>query len=179
MSPPTSSREAILDAAEAVVLESGTRHVTLDAVAARAGVSKGGLLYHFPTKEALLRAMLERLSKQTDEAMNRKRKELKEGPGRKIKAFILLNAERDPKRDQIGSALLAAVAHDPRLLQPVRDDFSRYLAEFVESGPDFKRVAVIYFAIHGLLFSELLSLSLLSSGERNDLLEELLRLADV
>jgi len=178
MSPPASSREIILEAAEAVVLESGARHMTLDAVAARAGVSKGGLLYHFPTKEALLRAMLERLRNQLDEAWKKKSKGLKKGPGREIRAFILSSAERDPKKDQIGSALLAAVAHDPKLLHSGRDDFRRRLGEVMQSGLNFKRAAVIYFAVHGLVLSELLSLSTLSNKERHELIEGLLRLAD-
>ncbi len=178
MSPPASSREIILDAAEAVVLESGARHMTLDAVAARAGVSKGVLLYHFPTKEALLKGMQERFIKQINETRKKKAKGLKEGPRREIKAFILSIADRDPKKEKIGSALLAAVAHDPELLQPARDDFRRRLTEFERSGLNFRCAAIIYFAVSGLVFSELLSLSHLSTKERNDLIQELLRLAD-
>ena len=177
MSPPASSREVILDAAEAVVLESGASHMTLDAVAAKADVSKGGLLYHFPTKEALLRAMLKRFSKQIDETQKKKAQGLKKGPRREIQAFILSITERDRKKDQIGAALLAAVAHDPKLLQLARDDFRRRLAEFMESGLNFQRAAVLHLALIGLVFSELLSLSSLNIKERNDLLEELMQLA--
>jgi AcrR family transcriptional regulator len=177
MSPRPSSKAVMLDAAEAIVLESGARHMTLDAVASRAGVSKGGLLYHFPSKDALLRAMLERLRKNMEETREKKSKGLKKGPGREIKAYILSGADRDPRKDQIGSALLAAVAHDPKLLQSARDDFRRSLAEFTRSGLHFKRVAVISFAVTGLILSELLSLSPLSSKERHELVEELLRLA--
>ena len=36
----------------------GPQALTLDAVAAEAGVSKGGLLYHFASKRELLDAML-------------------------------------------------------------------------------------------------------------------------
>jgi AcrR family transcriptional regulator len=178
MSPPASSREIIIDAAEAVVLENGARHMTLDAVAARAGVSKGGLLYHFPNKNELLRAMLERLRKNMEETREKKSKGLEKGPGRKIKAYILSGADRDPRKDKIGSALLAAVAHDPKLLQSARDDFRRSLAEFTQSGLGFKHVAVIFFAVSGLVLSELLSLSPLSNKERHELVKELLRLAD-
>jgi AcrR family transcriptional regulator len=178
MSPRPSSKVVMLDAAEAIVLENGARHMTLDAVAARAGVSKGGLLYHFPTKEALLRAMLERLRKQLDEAWKKKCKRLKEGPGREIKAFILSFSDRNPNQDQIGSALLAAVAHDPKLLQIGRDDLRRRLTECIQSGFSFKRAAVIFFALHGLVFSELLSLSPLRPKERQEFVEELLRLAN-
>jgi AcrR family transcriptional regulator len=167
----------MLDAAEAIVLESGARHMTLDAVAARACVSKGGLLYHFPTKEALLSAMLERHRNQLDEVWKKKCKGLKEGPGREIKALILSFAERNPAGDQIGSAILAAVAHDPKLLRVGRDNLRRRLNECIRPGFSFKRAAVIYFALHGLVFSELLSVSPLSPKERREFVDELLRLA--
>lgn len=178
MSPRPSSKGIMLNAAEAIVLKSGARHMTLDAVASKARVSKGGLLYHFPTKEALLRAMLERFSKQIRETRKKKARRLKEGPGREIKAFILSNADRDPRKDQIGSALLAAVAHDPKLLQPARHDLRALFTEFMEGGLNFKRAAVIIYANLGLVLSELLSLSPLSIKERDQLVEELLRLAD-
>ncbi|TGD84305.1 TetR/AcrR family transcriptional regulator [Mycolicibacterium sp. CH28] len=57
----TTSRERIVDAyAEALAVD-GERHATLEAVAARAGVSKGGLLYHFPSKDQLAEALCDRL----------------------------------------------------------------------------------------------------------------------
>lgn len=55
-----SSRERILDAASELVRELGAARLTLDAVAERAKLSKGGLLYNFPNKDALLLAMLGR-----------------------------------------------------------------------------------------------------------------------
>lgn len=55
------TRERILDALQVTVAESGPSAATLEAVAARAGVSKGGLLYHFGTKEALYGGLLDRL----------------------------------------------------------------------------------------------------------------------
>ena len=55
------TRERILEAGYAVAGQSGVAAVTLDAVANRAGVSKGGLLYHFPSKEALVSGMVDGL----------------------------------------------------------------------------------------------------------------------
>ncbi len=55
------ARDAVLDAFEELLIGVGERAATLDAVARQAGVSKGGLLYHFPNKESLIAAMLERL----------------------------------------------------------------------------------------------------------------------
>jgi AcrR family transcriptional regulator len=53
------TKERILEAATNVVARDGSNKLTLEAVAAEAGVSKGGLLYHFPSKRALLEGMLE------------------------------------------------------------------------------------------------------------------------
>src|SRR5213595_89593 len=57
------ARDSVLGAFEALLIDVGERAATLDAVAKRAGVSKGGLLYHFPNKEALIAATLERLDR--------------------------------------------------------------------------------------------------------------------
>ena len=54
------TRERLLEAAEGLTLRDGVAKVTLDAVSEEAGVSKGGLLYHFPTKDALIGGMIER-----------------------------------------------------------------------------------------------------------------------
>ena len=56
-----SARDALLDAYQATLLEQGQRATTLSVVAARAGVSKGGLLYHFASKEALAEGLIARL----------------------------------------------------------------------------------------------------------------------
>lgn len=57
-----SAREKVLDAYEAILIEHGERAATLEQVASRAGVSKGGLLYHFRDKAALAEGLLDRLS---------------------------------------------------------------------------------------------------------------------
>lgn len=61
MSRPPLAREKVLDAFEAILIDEGERAATLDATARAAGVSKGGLLYHFASKEALEAGIVERL----------------------------------------------------------------------------------------------------------------------
>ena len=58
MSSPVRAR--ILEAAERIVTEMGAAHLRLGLVADLAAVSKGGLLYHFDSKESLLGALAER-----------------------------------------------------------------------------------------------------------------------
>lgn len=57
-----SRRDHILNSAVAVVERDGVRGLTLDAVAAQAAVTKPGLLYHFPSREALLAAVHEHVA---------------------------------------------------------------------------------------------------------------------
>lgn len=52
------TREKLLDAAVCVLQAQGAQHMTLSAVAAQAEVSKGGLLHHFPSKDALIEGVL-------------------------------------------------------------------------------------------------------------------------
>lgn len=54
------TRAVIVDAAMEQFAESGYRASSLRDIAARAGMTHPGVLYHFPTKEALLQAVLQR-----------------------------------------------------------------------------------------------------------------------
>jgi AcrR family transcriptional regulator len=51
-----SKRVDIVDAVVAIVERDGLTAVTLDAVASETGLSRPGLLYHYPSREALLHA---------------------------------------------------------------------------------------------------------------------------
>ena len=178
MSPLPSSRDKIVDAAEKVVIEVGAAHMTLDAVAEKAGVSKGGLLYHFASKEALLKAMLERRMQRFKETQEEKCGELQNGPTREIKAYILSTLGRDRKMDRIGASLLAAIAHNPKLLDPAHEDYRRRLNKLIPAELGFERAAVIVLAVDGLRLLELLSLSPFNENQRKKVMEELLKLAD-
>src|SRR5436305_2270612 len=54
-------REQILDAAEAIITGHGIQRLSLGQIEDRAGMSRGQLTYYFPTKEAILLAVFDRL----------------------------------------------------------------------------------------------------------------------
>ena len=62
--PERSTRDRLIDAFETLLVTAGSRSATLDAVAGEARVSKGGLLYHFHSKDELVEGMLTRLREQ-------------------------------------------------------------------------------------------------------------------
>lgn len=65
----TSKRDRILDAAVNVINRDGVRAVTFESVAAEAKLTRGGLLYHFPSREALLRGIDEHLVRAWETSM--------------------------------------------------------------------------------------------------------------
>jgi AcrR family transcriptional regulator len=58
----TSTREKLLDEAEILFAERGFYGTSINDVAAQLGLTKPGLLHHFPSKEKLYGAVLERAS---------------------------------------------------------------------------------------------------------------------
>jgi AcrR family transcriptional regulator len=172
-----SARDAILDAAEAVVVDGGAPALTLDSAARRAGVSKGGVLYHFPTKESLLRGMVERLIERTETAHRAMMENQPHDPRSPLKAYVK-NSVSDPGNiDMVSGSLLAAVADDTKLLDPVREFFLRRLPQ-ITAGLAFERAAVIHAATEGLWLMEVLRISPFTSAQRKKLAMELMRMAD-
>ena len=56
--PRTSKRQLILESAAAIINEKGADYLTLDAVAQRDGISKGGLFYNFKIKDELIKELV-------------------------------------------------------------------------------------------------------------------------
>ena len=61
---PGRTRERLLDAAEALILDHGYGATTVEAVVARAGATKGAFFHHFASKAALAHALIERFAAQ-------------------------------------------------------------------------------------------------------------------
>jgi AcrR family transcriptional regulator len=152
--------------------------MTLDAVAAKAGVSKGGLLHHFPNKVALLVAMVKRQINMHQESLKKILDEIPEGPSRELKGFILSILYRERDRDNLGASLSAAVAHDPRLNEPVRKVVAETYARFASSDMSFEKAAVIALAADGLWLQEMLSISPFTEKQRVRIINELLGMTD-
>jgi AcrR family transcriptional regulator len=175
--PRPNSKEAILDAAEAIVLESGAAHMTLDAVAERSQISKGGLIYNFPTKAALLEAMIGRLIENYEDLRERVRHELStETPSELMIEIKMLSglAETDACPS---AAILAVIANQPDLMEPFREKLcDRFTKRIVSEGRP-ERATILFFAALGLHFAEMLNFPFLDHERRKQVYSDLLRLA--
>jgi len=120
--------DALLDAAEAVVARQGIANLTLDAVAAEVGMSKGGVLHHFPTKDRLVEAMVVRSAETWRATFTQAYELMPPGPGRMARALFhhcLSDAKGWTRELQRSSAAcFAAYAQNPKLIAPMRDVYS-------------------------------------------------------
>ncbi|MFD9892569.1 TetR/AcrR family transcriptional regulator [Amycolatopsis sp. NPDC059027] len=117
--PKPSARERILDAYEQVVIDQGPGVATLEGVAAQAGVSKGGLLYHFGSKDALVDGLLERLARLNEEDLELAR-QAPEGVVRYyLRSTITDVAENVPLNRTMTAAILL-LSTEPRVSETLR-----------------------------------------------------------
>lgn len=180
-SPPAacSARDRLLDSAEALACSVGAANLTLDAVAQAAGVSKGGLLYHFPSKDALLAAMLERHIGQLDASCCRMLETLPAGDAAaELKAWVLSMLQPDPVRRDMGAAVLAAAANNPALLDCLRERHAARIGQVVASSGNFALAAVIMLAVDGFVQSEIWRVSTFTDAQRAEIVRQLLALAE-
>ncbi|MFT3811672.1 MAG: TetR/AcrR family transcriptional regulator [Micropepsaceae bacterium] len=168
--PKRGSREVILDAADALIRELGVNRMTLDAVAARAGLSKGGLLYNFPSKEALLKGMIGRFAASLNVASGG-------SVASRIAELRLAKLENVAEDQKASHGMLAAIAEDPSLLDPIRDAHRALWAEMKSSEKDPDTSLLVWLAIEGLMFFEMFETSPLSAGERDAVIARLKAIA--
>jgi AcrR family transcriptional regulator len=143
-------RDRILDAAEAVILESGGQSFTLDAVAERAGISKGGLVYSFATKDQLVYAALEREMARFQEAVGRRLGSGPIGPVELVLAHIEEALEEDDASTQMAAFLITALVHAPDMMEPVRRYYRALLDPLRSECGGVREVRHALLAVEGI-----------------------------
>lgn len=162
----SSSRERLLDAAAQLITQHGVQDLTLDAVAAAAGVTKGGLIYHFKTKDDLLGALVLRLVEHVDQ--RQRAKAAKRGTTRSARLLALVDDTFDMPRAerQLLTNLLSAASAYPHLLGPVRKLFAQMYGELSESSTEAGPALVIAAALDGITLLELLDFHQFTKRQR-------------
>lgn len=145
-----SKRNFILKAAEELVREQGAAQLTFDRLSEQTGISKGGLLYHFASKDELILAMMIRMIDTREECRKELSKEM-EGPDAEVKALILSQvdmqsyggSQRAQDEMAMDSAVLCAASTNRELLAPLRGRWREKMEEFdkTEMGGDKARIA--------------------------------------
>ena len=172
--PTTDTREAILEAANRIVVRDGASKLTLDAVAKEAGISKGGLLYHFGSRNALIMGMIE-----ADVARVQARLDhLTDGtPGSWTRAYVedTINVVM-PADLELNTSFIAALAENPELIEPFRTASHQWQHRAENDGIDPVTATIIRLAVDGLYFAEMFDLGAPNTELRERMLQRLLEM---
>ena len=176
--------DLILTAAERVALRDGVLRLTVEAVAREAKLSKGGVLYHFATKESLIQAMLDRLIRYCEQEMEQHQQN-DAAPGRWTRAYVRKTLApltpypgeaAFPKSKEVGAGLIVAAATNPKLLEPLRKRFRTWQRAIERDGISPTRATVVRLAVDGLWLADVLGIWSLNDKQRRQVLNELTRL---
>jgi AcrR family transcriptional regulator len=152
------TRNVILDAAETVVATMGVANLTFEEVARVANVSKGGVLYHFPSKEVLTEAMIERFIERFDTAVAEAAEHDAAPMGRNIRAYVRATVGEPPLTgelfDRANGAITAALANFPERLEPVRQQSARSQKMIEDGTLDPIFATIVRLAVDGMWLAE-------------------------
>ena len=166
-------RNDILEAALKVVEENGANHLTIDAVAQQAGFSKGGVLYHFASKKALLCGMRDHLIE-----ANRKRTEALSSNNNPLAALLHVENRMTAAERRASLAIVAAVAEEPELVEPAREYMKEVTGEIATYSKDPTSAMILFLANEGLRYLDILDLNPMTAKEKKHMISELGRRAE-
>lgn len=176
-----SARERILDAAERIILERGASQLSIDAVIAEVGLSKGGFFHHFASKDALYIAIIDLLVERVSSAIEEVASRDPEPRAARLRAQIALAfdggaiARHAPRALLL--ALIEAASAYPAVARHARktnaEFFTREAAEDIPIG----RAIAIQLALDGFWLAEALGTATFTPGQRQAFRDSLMLLA--
>jgi AcrR family transcriptional regulator len=170
----------VLDAAERVVARDGAARLTLDAVAAEAGISKASVLYDYKSKQALVAAVVDR-AVTSDNHFNQA---VTDGLGDVDSATIRgrIVAASEPLPDDFRAVALnlcAALAQDAQLRGVIQQNQAKVIERIMGTSAKPRGALLSYLALEGLKLLESLDYHTWPKPERDRILREINWLVDV
>ncbi len=166
---PEQVRRALLDCVARIAADEGPAAITIQAVADAAGVTKGGLLHHFATKQALVEALFSDLLERLDQDIDHQMAADPQPEGRFTRAYVrACFADRALGQASLWAALAVSIVAEPGL----RDLWARWLEERLERHRDTDNTpifSIVRLATDGVWLDDLLR----KDGTRRDDIDRL------
>lgn len=178
MTQKRKTRHKILAAANRVMLKDGPSNFTFEAVVKEAELSKGGVLYHFPSKEALVKGMLAAFLENLDrDLMDRSKGD--DGAGSLTRAYVMSAFEPEAYLLEVSAGMLAAMTTNPELLEPAQRWGKDFQTRLEQGGLEPTLTTLVRLATDGLWYNEMFGLTSLSEEAKSALQQKLMALTRV
>ena len=155
--PAAQTRAMILEACRQILRRDGLTYLTLEMVAEQAGLSKGGLLYHFPTKESLVEALIEYHNDQFESRLQAFLEMERDQPGAWLRAYARAAIEqlRDPDNANLYAGLFAAEEKYDSAHKLMQLRYVGWQQQVDASGLDPTWATLVRLTIDGLWFAQM------------------------
>ena len=170
---------SLFRAAEAIVSELGASQLTFATLSARTGVDEATLGTLFPDREALLTAMIEHRLERFRVRWGAYESVLPDEPMRELKALLLSNMSESTEEKNLDSAIFAAAASNPALLQTTSDDVQGLFKILEQSPLGLAQAAVLFFSVRGYRLFEQIGICPMSDEQRTEFQDQIMRLARI
>lgn len=171
----TIDREKLLDLAERIVREKGTKALTIDALAKAASISKGGVQYNFPSKDALIRALVMRWTSRFD-AMIGSDDAAPSATGMIRRYLDAMRASGEDIDAKIAGVMIT-LSLEPENLIETREWYREFLNGFDLGSAEGRRARLAFLAIEGAFQMRALGLS--EHGDWESMLHDIEALLDL
>ncbi|MBC9208345.1 TetR/AcrR family transcriptional regulator [Roseomonas aerophila] len=169
------TRNTVIQAALAIIARDGAGRLTLDAIAKEGGISKGALMHHFRTKEAVLKALMEHQMQDFAAVFEQIRAaQAADQPLPVLTSEIATLRSTLSHPNSVAFAVMGAVAQDPSLLGPTRAHDATRVAAIRDEAEDQDLSTLRWAAARGLALTSLLGLCPLGEEERGRLFDQLM-----
>lgn len=171
------TRDLLLDAALRLLGSQNMNLLTLDNVAKEAGVSKGGLLHHFKSKEALIEALLLRLFRAFEGRVEHYYAIETDTAGRWLRAYVMASFDDDHLPMELTLFLLTSITENERLRTVVQAYYNEWAARLFNDGIPRARAMLIQQATDSYWIDRSLGIMPNDLVAEAELVEELRQLA--
>jgi AcrR family transcriptional regulator len=169
------TRNAVLEAAITIIVRDGPNRLTLDAIARESGVSKGGLMHQFHSKEAVLKALLDRQNEHFGKfSVDFREKQAKDQAYPELKTQIATLQEALNTKHSIAAAILGVIVQEPDMLAPQREKSAEQVEAIKAEAPDPDLALLRWLAARGMVFTALMDQCPLSDQDRERLFARLM-----
>jgi len=148
------ARQKIIDASRQIVMEKGAGALTFEEIAQVSGVTRGGITYHFPTKQTLLSALVERDIAQWERIEKDNCPTDCPADAAELIAFLRAHTSEEPDRRRFVSGMLSAVTLDPPILDPARA-YERERIAGIEWNERNLRLQLLRLSAFGLFWADI------------------------
>ena len=138
----TVARQHIMEAMLSVLRQQGANALTLDAVAREAGISKGGLLHHYPDKNTLLESLTRFLIEQFNQRVEMQYEREEVTQGRWLRAYLRVSFEADDSTYDLGG-IITLLAQNQTAIQLAHVDSQRWIERFTSDGVSVVRAELL------------------------------------